>query len=236
MGAALGTRGAGSVPEVQTGKQPSATMSAHHRVPLGAKGVGQPAVTLGYVAVQKGLGTRDISGNGDEQKSMTPVKKINNNKQVPCHQGQSPHEPGTAQRGCVGMVFPVPGHRGPIVCLVNRQGVGQGKGHGTAVCVRVSPAIPPSAGRVTPGTVPGTDVVRKMRILRYCSWGIFQPLQPFFLWSLPLPKPGTLMWRGQHGQQSWVQSCSSHRSSTVAICWQGPGCRGPTAHCHLGLL
>lgn len=97
MGAALGTRGAGSVPEVQTGKQPSATMSAHHRVPLGAKGVGQPAVTLGYVAVQKGLGTRDISGNGDEQKSMTPVKKINNNKQVPCHQGQSPHEPGFGQ-------------------------------------------------------------------------------------------------------------------------------------------
>lgn len=54
-------------------------MSAHHHVTLGAKGVGQPAVTVGYVAVQKGLGTRNISEDGDEQKSMTPVKKINNN-------------------------------------------------------------------------------------------------------------------------------------------------------------
>lgn len=83
---------AGSVLEVQPGKQPSAAMPAHHHVTLGAKGVGQSAVTLGYVAVQKWLGTRDISGDGDEQKSTTAVKKINHNKQVPsscCHQGQS---------------------------------------------------------------------------------------------------------------------------------------------------
>lgn len=50
-------------------------MSAHHLVSLVAKDVGRPAVTPGFVAVQKGLGTWDISGDGDEQKSMTPVIK-----------------------------------------------------------------------------------------------------------------------------------------------------------------
>lgn len=53
-------------------------MSAHHHATVGAKGVGQPAVTLGYVGQR--VGTRDISGDGDEQESMTFVKKINNNK------------------------------------------------------------------------------------------------------------------------------------------------------------
>lgn len=208
-------------------------MSAHHHVTLGAKGVGQPAVTLGYVAVQKGLGTRNISEDGDEQKSMTPVKKINNNKQVPtscCHQGQSPHEPGTGQRGCVGLVPPVPRHRGPVVCLVNRQGVGQGP-RDSNVCQ----------------SVPCYPALCRNSDTRDCPWDWCyqkdEDSQVLFLGAFSIscspsssPKPGTLAWRVQHGQHPWVQLCSSHRNSTVAVCWQGPGCMPPSAYCHLGLL
>lgn len=65
---------AGSVLEVQPGKQPSAAMPAHQHVTLGAKGVGQSAVTLGYVAVQSGWGQGTSLGM-EMSKSQRPLSK-----------------------------------------------------------------------------------------------------------------------------------------------------------------
>lgn len=61
----------------------SAATSGHRCVTPSAGGGGQPALALGYAAVQEGLGQRTSLGKEMNQRSMTHFKKINNNKQVP---------------------------------------------------------------------------------------------------------------------------------------------------------
>lgn len=73
LGAALGTKGARSVLEVQTGDPHSATSSAHCHVIPGAGGGAQPALALGDGGSQEGSRTEDVSGEGDEQKVNDPL-------------------------------------------------------------------------------------------------------------------------------------------------------------------
>lgn len=96
MGIDLGTKGAGSVPEVQAGEPCSAAKSAHHHVTLDASGGGQPALAVGYAAVQEGLGTGHASLGKEMSKRSTT---LNNSKQVPPVAAKDPTVPKGAWYG-----------------------------------------------------------------------------------------------------------------------------------------